>query len=341
MLRKFIYTSLLTVCGLPVLTAQTLTNAGLETWEEAPIPNIYDIEFPTEWNGSDKLISDNALLMGIIGITPEKQVFKTTDKYEGEFAARLETKFLGDTIGNIPGLLVNADLTLNMEALAENPDITQFTSFINFASGTPLLGKKCDTVKAWVKAPATNEEDASLTVYAFQVGPGSNGEDTLITIGSAEVNIAAQGDEYFELVAPLIYSNPENTATDTLIIAFSSSAYTAPGQNIAGNTLFVDDVSIITSEGNTGINQPLFSDNELQVFPNPSNGKIQVSINTGLPVNGLQLIISDVQGRVQHQSVLQQAVSSFDFSTWPAGLYLYQIKDDASGRSTSGKLSIR
>lgn len=340
MIRKCLLAGLLNLCVLPALTAQTITNSGMEAWEDAPFPNVYDIEFPSSWSGSDKLIADNALLMMAVGITPQKQVAQSTDKYEGEYAARLETKFLGDTVGNLPALLVNAQMSLNLDALMNNPDLTQLTDLISFSGGTPVLGDRVDTVKAWVKLPATNEESASLVVTALQIVSGSEGQDTLVPIGGVDYTITASSEDYFEIAAPVTYADPNNTATDTVIIAFSSSAYTTPGQNVAGNTLFVDGVSMVTSPA-LSVDQVLFATHELQVYPNPSDGKLRFKINTTIPKAGLQLIVTDANGRVQYRSVLQQQITDFDFSAWVSGMYFYQITDTQSGKQAGGKWTIK
>src|SRR5690606_1263767 len=319
-MKKTLLTALLSASILPFAQAQTITNAGMEQWEDAPFPNIYNIEFPSAWSGSDKLIADNALLMTAIGVTPESQITQSTDSYAGTYAARLETKFLGDTVGNLPALLVNAQMSLNMEALLDNPDLSDMSSFINFSGGTPVMGQQVDTVKAWVKLTADNEEPAAMIITAMQITSGSQGQDTLVAIGSANHLISPQGTEYVPVAAVMVYDNPANTATDTLIVAFTSSAFGAPGQNVDGNTLFVDEVSVVTSTPSS-IDDLLFTAEELQIFPNPSAGSLQISIVAQLPQEGLQFQLTDIQGRVVHTSVLKQAKTLFDFSALPSGLY--------------------
>jgi thermitase len=65
----------------------------------------------------------------------------------------------------------------------------------------------------------------------------------------------------------------------------------------------------------------------LMVYPNPSNGKIQVKAN--LPVySNTELIISDLMGKVLSRKVMSAPVTSFDLSGFGKGVFIVTVKSD-------------
>jgi hypothetical protein len=340
MKKTLLFTALL--AGLLVSAqAQTFSNAGFETWTGPS--GILQIEAPTTWFGSDKLIADNALIISVIGGIPTKQCYKSTDKHSGDFAAELRTRFMGDTLGNVPCAFVNAKIDIDIMAVIANPDFSNILNLVTYTGGTPILGRKVDNIKAWVKLTDANQDNASVVINALQKQT-INGQDTMITIGGGTQIIANNvSNDYREITVPVTYLDAANTATDTLIVVFSSSAVAASTDPTTdGNTLYVDDVSMTTSDGTSlSIQQPLFAEDVALVYPNPAKDVIYFNLNTYQTAGDYKLTIVDASGRVVLTEQLKQLINEKKVTGWAKGSYFYTLTNVKSGKMENGKFSVQ
>ncbi|PQJ11073.1 hypothetical protein CJD36_013980 [Flavipsychrobacter stenotrophus] len=76
------------------------------------------------------------------------------------------------------------------------------------------------------------------------------------------------------------------------------------------------------------------SDDDLQIYPNPTNGELTVQIPDG--VIATAITITDVTGKVIITKIDAENEFKFDFSRYPTGVYL--IKVDAGDRKYTGKI---
>lgn len=340
MKKNLLFTALL-AGSLVSAQAQTFSNAGFEAWSNAS--GALQIEAPNSWFGSDKLIADNALIISVIGGIPGKQLYKSTTAHSGTYAAELKTKFMGDTLGNVPCAFINAKIDIDIMAVIANPDFSNILDLVTYTGGTPILGRKVDNVKAWVKLTDANQDNASITVTALQK-QNIGGQDTMVTIGGAAMIIANNvSNDYREITVPVNYLNASNTATDTLIVVFSSSAVASPDDSTTdGNTLYVDDVSMTTSDGTSlSIQQPLFADDAALVYPNPANDIIYFNLNTYQNATDYQLTVTDATGRVVLSEQLKQHINEKKVAGWAKGSYFYNLTNVKNGKLQNGKFSVQ
>lgn len=322
--------------------AQTFTNGDFETWQ-GPSGNPA-LENPVSWSGSDKVLSDNSFFLMLVGVTPEQQLFKSTDAHSGTYAAELKTAFLGDTVGNVAGMLINAQVTLDILELFDNPDPANVLNAVTYTSGTPVLGNKVDSVHAWVKLTNQNQDNGSVSVTALKKATTTGGADTMIAIGAgAYVIEAGVSNDYRSISVPVIYPDPNNTATDTLIVVFASSEMgtTEPIPATDGNTLLVDDVTMTTSNGTVSIQQPVMAEDIALVYPNPAEDMIYFNLNTFARADEYELLVTDVTGKVIMKERLQQQVNARDVSGWAKGNYFYLLSNVKNGKSLKGKFTVR
>ncbi len=93
------------------------------------------------------------------------------------------------------------------------------------------------------------------------------------------------------------------------------------GGSSAGNTVrFID----LTPYGTGGLSA---GQQELQVFPNPGNGRVQVKVPNGMAADG-GIRVTDLKGRVVHESPLMQGREevSLDLTELPAGMYVLVLR---------------
>ena len=63
---------------------------------------------------------------------------------------------------------------------------------------------------------------------------------------------------------------------------------------------------------------------KINVYPNPSLGRITISIPTGLSLPG-RFYLFDISGRLIKELTINQQTQSIDISEIPAGLYTYKL----------------
>ena len=152
---KKIYFLLLALMAGIISFAQTVPNAGMETWRtnssgSGPTVPVYA---PESWYGFDSLIiedEENFLPLAYLGYHPSHlyaQLYQeNTIKNSGLSSAKIMT-LRQDTIGLVPGSLSNAKIGINVTALISGGTLTSATTF----SGGTAVSLKITSVSAYVK----------------------------------------------------------------------------------------------------------------------------------------------------------------------------------------------
>jgi len=96
----------------------------------------------------------------------------------------------------------------------------------------------------------------------------------------------------------------------------------------------------IIKETITGIEVQPGQNNYVNIFPNPSNGKFTVLLNTQYAILNTQIEIYNVLGEIVFQSEIKNPKSEIDLSVQPTGMYFYQVKNNKQFIS-SGKIIIQ
>ncbi len=340
-MKKQLLTAALAVSAFATAQAQTpsFTNNGFETWEEyspegAPMVSL---DRPTGWYGSDEITGQySTLLLLMFGITAEAQLFESADAHEGTKAARIVSVELNDSLGNIPGVLTNAKISLDFADLEGELDGESLLSALKYSGGTPMYGKKVDTVSAWIKTPASNMDASTIIITAMKKSTTAGGADTFISIGSGAAVLAPDGGTGYRKVAVEMTYGTATVATDTLVVAFLSSAFTSEMPVTPGNTLMVDDVMVQYSDGVTSITQPLMSENSVAVYPNPANTNIWFNLDAKAKAANYTLSIFDAAGRNVYQKQLTEQVNNIDIAAWATGTYFYQLTNKNTAATSTG-----
>lgn len=338
-MKKKLACMMLLSLGYATVEAQMIETPGMETWIE--IPGSLGLEHPASWSGSDKLIEDNASLFSLLGLTAQKQVQSSTDAHGGSYAALIESKNLSPTLGSLPALLVNANIHINPADFSGGLELSDIFGKLKFSNGTATHGHKVDKVSAWIKMPETNTDRSSVIITAYRNGLTAGGVDTTFPIGqSAFVFEPSMITSYTKVDLPLAYFDQAITATDTLIVAFSSSAISGSAPTVTdGNRLFIDDVTMTLSDGSvTAIKMTAPLKRQVKIYPNPATDKIFVSINReGIPSNH-QLSIFDALGRTIYNAIIKRDLHEIDITSWRSGVYYYTICNEQSGQCETGQL---
>jgi len=341
MKKKVLITSMLGVLSCSLSFAQEFSNSGMETWESQTYSAMggsdLTITYPTGWSGSDRIMGENLdVLSGLaifgIDIQLSAQIAQSEDAHSGSSAAAITSVSLGDSFGVVPGMLTNAVYSLQIDPT--NLDMASLLSNVTVSGGTAVNGKKVDTVYAWVKLDTSNTDQAVVTLSALTQMPGS---DTNTVIGAGSLLISPSDEGYVRVAVPMEYLDENMTATDTLIVTFASSATQAGTE---GNTLLVDDVSMVLSDGhNNGIELPLLSEKAMYVYPNPATqGYVYFNLNASLKPAEFSLMITDISGKTLYNQTLSDHINKLDCSAYANGTYFYTLIHNPSQQKESGKI---
>lgn len=316
------------------MQAQTITNGNFEDW--TPVGSGLSWERPQGWHATDKMLSDLSMVLGIAGypITPTNQLQKSTEAYAGDYAARIVSFNLGEAFGVTPCLMVNGVPSLDVVTMGEalaGGDV-DLASILTVTGGTPLLGRRADSVVVYVSTPEYNEDTAAIFLQAKQISG-----DTMITIGTGAAMIAPDM-EYTRLNINIEYFDESNNIADTLIIMAISSVGIPSEEEGAlfnatlENSLFLDAMSLHTSDL-SGIIPAANVDLGVSLYPNPATSNIQIKNTSG---KEFLIQIYDLNGKVMHHQSLNEGQSSIDLQQYPAGNYFYQVVDPKSNDRQAG-----
>lgn len=276
---------------LNVTSAQTVVFSEMENWRTPSVgfPSTI-LDAVDGWRCPDSLAHAFSFIVG----TPSRQLYKSTDKHGGNFAARIVTQNQGSTLGDLAGVLTNAVINLDIV----NQDFT-------LSGGTTLYGR-VNFVNAWLKYNSNGGDSATVVVSSIIKGGKSNGEDSVVGSG---LHYIITSQPYTLVSVPIDYGS--NTASpNALQIVFTSSGR----QATVGSELFIDDVSYsIFPAGVENVN----NNTKFTVSPNPASTTLQLQSEDKVrfimySITGQQVLSADVNG-----------TTSVDVSSLGAGTYYY------------------
>jgi hypothetical protein len=223
------------------------------------------------------------------------EVYKDTDEYSGTYAARLETKTT--ILGNVPGAMGTGTLNIGTQTYdggfpLSNPGVTGFGGFYKYS---PTGGD-------------------SAFFFALLTKWNVNKRDTVAT---AVWTSGAQSN-YTMFQIPFFTIIPGESADTCLIIV--SNTFDVANAHV-GTVLWVDqmDLSDLLTVQEI-VPQPL------QVFPNPSDESVQISLPQELSAGSI--LISGIDGKNVKEIPAQNASSlNINTSKFAQGLYVAFVKN--------------
>jgi hypothetical protein len=305
---KLIAPTLLIIAGYAG-HAQSLYG-GFESWRNYHafgVPSV-TLEAPSYWYSTDSLTFFAKGLFPTANF--KRQVFKTTDAHSGTYAAKLMT-LSEDTFGILPGLLTNAEISINPLGFDPNNPIasTMFTGGTSINSQVPAISAR-------VKYFPKGNDTAYIIVYALKSGFGSAGTDSVV--GNGLLAIYGQVNSYTKMTVNINYA--DTIKPDLLQILIVSSGLNGPQDS---STLCVDDVII---EG-TSVKeiQPI---NGFAVYPNPVRKSLHVE---GEGITNIHIYNS--LGQLVYNT--NRTNHTIDVSAFKAGIYYVEATGDNGGKSVN------
>lgn len=277
---------------------------GLETWKNysAGLFPPVTLEIPQGWHGSDSLACFFGPFIDPTG-SYSKQIFKSTDKHGGSFAARLVTTAQG-SFGNLPAVMANANILLDTAGGQLN---------VKFEGGVPVT-ERLDYANAWVKYnPASAGEEGMIMVQAVLAGAASDGSDSVVGQGMQTI---IEASAYEPVSAQINYVTTTVVPNRIRVMFYSSSPDAISFTD--GTELYVDDVTV--SRFPTSVTR-VFTNASVKVYPTVTSGQVRLEPSE----NGVySLVVYNAMGQqVAKQSFAGNATA--DLSALAQGVYYYQI----------------
>jgi len=300
---------LLTIVCLALLLANgfvakgQITNGNLENWIDFQIYNDPDT---------------NSILrtLNVIALFPNDPpitCFKEGNPHGGSFCARIEANTYGNIF--IPGVLGTVK--------------PFFDPGIGCDLQKPYVGRPAK-LSTWIKyAPVQGD---SGEVFAYMLKQNGSAYETL---GVAKQKFLQPIGSWTNYTLDFAYTGNTDLSTHISLIFVTSKAYDFSNlvncQGKVGSQMWIDDVELI---GVAGISEMLFSGEEINVYPNPAESIVNISVTQNL--NNAILSVTDMGGREISSQNVSGNQFALDVNTLKAGNYIVVLKDNNTilGRKT-------
>jgi hypothetical protein len=261
------------------------------------VVSVYDIQYTTDMSGNSPYNNTNVLTGGIVTATHSTGYFiqSGSGPWTGIFVFNnTNTPQRGDSV------TFNAQVT-------EYFNMTQLQNVTNFnivSSGNPMPAA---SVVSTQTAGSEPYEGVLIQVNnANCTNPSAGFGEWTINDGSGAVNVD-------DLLFP--YTPTLNTVYHiTGVIYFSFGTYKILPRDI-------NDIQIAT--GTTE-----YTIDNIQLYPNPTNGELNIQISNQLISDKLQINIYDISGKIIHSTTVSNNKINLDVNHLENGVYFLQINID-------------
>jgi hypothetical protein len=315
-----------------VRAQQQVNNSGFETWDSiGPASGGIKNEEPVEWN-SFKTASGSLALYGSIQI---QRSTLTRPGSTGSYSCVIWSKSILGVIAN--GLVSTGQI--NMGAMAAASDSNYNITRTALPAFSEALGGHPDSLLVWVRfkpANAGGNDSARLHVTihdTYDVRDPANTASAAHIVGEATKNFRTAYNLWTRLSVPFIYAGPA-TSPDFILISLTTNK--TPGAGAGGDSLYVDDMSLIYNDAGVKNNDQadnfsVYSDaNDIIIgfsFEKPTLSDIAI-----YNMNG-QLVYNN---RVTATSTIEK-INSTQFNK---GIYLVSIVTE-NGQRFARKIAIK
>lgn len=224
-------------------------------------------------------------------------VVKSTDKYMGTYALKLESKDDGSGFIDAGGIMLGDMSSPNL--------------------GMPF-NRKIDTLTGYYKYATSGNDSGVISVVAI------DGNGMPMSGYISHKLSAVNSYTYFEI--PISSTN----TPARLVVDIASSNYS--GTPVDGSTLFIDDLMLKNSPTSIGNVKRSLS---FTVYPNPAKEILSVKLHEGI-TEPIEVAIYDMAGRVLYNNSFAASDQiNIPVSTFTPGIYQYNIT--SGDRNANGK----
>lgn len=307
---KRIFTLVLVILVMGGLRAQqTIPNGDFETWYTVPVSQTVNYEEIGSGPADNWLGTLNALaaVPALAGGPGPVTVFKTTDKYRGNFAAKAvsATFQFGPVPIFIPGMIG--------------------TAVLDMANIRALIGKPCADcrpmkLKGFFKFEPVNGDSCSAAILLSKWNPVSGRRDT---VGFGRIVQKEAVETWKEFEVPVNYNGTGPIDSISVLVVASagynlSSFMECAGQ--PGTTMYVDDLML---EYPAGLLEPVFSQVSVKVYPNPVSDFLNIELERQIPDAWLEIFNN--MGKQVQAIQMDGTRKALAVKGLPSGIYHYRL----------------
>jgi hypothetical protein len=232
-------------------------------------------------------------------ITPLNFVNKSTNFQDGQSAMEIYSQNVFSN--NIPGVATLGKISLNMGT----------TISATFSGGIPYTDRPL-RLKGWYQYSPEGNDSAFTYVILKKWNPLTSKSDT---IGIGEFIETAAVGTYTQFIAEINYLNLiDSPDTMNIILASSGLSATADSKFLVDNLVFETNQSVSNN-----------SKLDSYIYPNPSNGIINISLTSN---EKTVVSLFNALGQKIYSKTLNNIYSTLDFSNYPKGIYLLELRTD-------------
>ncbi len=294
----------LSACSLTLAaSAQWLVpNEGFENWTASS-----NYEEPLNWHTANPFGS------GLNVITASKD---SISKHGGNYSLKLESKTVALLSLTIPGVATTGDISINMQG-----SFTIKKGFPFTASPTALT--------AYYRYAPMAQDSFEISVLLTKWNTSNNKRDTVATGRYAS---KSPQSSFAMLSVPVTYALTGVDPDSANIIIMSDQI----GYAMAGTTLNIDDIAF--TGGNVGFRYLADILAETHAYPNPANSEVTLSLPSH--AGKMKVSVFNAIGVKVKEFDTENTFSKIDVTSFPQGLYLYQIADMKNNILSAGKLTV-
>jgi len=303
---RFVFALLFSGMGIPYITdhdlhAQTLPNAGFETWVDVGTA----CENPTGWDSPNEGVA----LFGVCSVFKE-----TGSVQEGSSAVRLETILIPLVALRAPAAISNGTLVVN----ASDP-------FNSTVQGGSVIWGRPDALIGYYNYAPVGGDSLTIRVRLYDI----TGVDTTLIAEDEFIDDANTG-AYVPFTLPLNYFTLEDAELAQVLIRSTRNTTDAT----VGTTLWIDALRFT---GITGVGEETSSAFGFNLYPNPASEVLHVENIMGESVT---LEIHDRIGRRVLRSALTSGFNAISIADLLPGFHVYRLFSATGHVLTSGNLQV-
>jgi len=130
--------------------------------------------------------------------------------------------------------------------------------------------------------------------------------------------VAVGGMFFFGQIGGTVQGYPVNAISDDVCLPLTI-------QFVYSDNFFVADTCILTF-GSTDVSSKFDTSNQLQVYPNPTQGDVHIESSQAL--SNKPFIVSNQMGKIMLQGMLNSSNTRIDMSRLSSGFYMLRVGND-------------
>lgn len=290
---------------VPVIGAAqtgTVPNSGMETWTNV----FFTFDEPNGWTTSNQL--------KLLDFNNPVTVYKSTDKYAGSFAARIETKAFqtapADEFDTL-GFMLSGTIDFNRGDFKGFPYSSRPARLSYYMKYAPAIG------------------DTGGVYTQLSKWDAATGSRIMVATGGTQFTQAVGA--YTLRETELIYLTSD--IPDTALIIFASSDFlnTSPQ---AGSVLFIDQINFMGTA--TSIGEDRSTAAAVKAFPNPCTTELYFEA----PAQAVKIVAVSILGKESVTIPVKNGNARLETSSLSSGTYFYRVFDKDGAALHTGKFTV-